>query len=309
MLRRDLVKSDGVSAIDDLYHELFGDRPAKAGTAYERLAAITLAVLGWENVRQDERYRRAGKETLHQLDVTAKHPDGSIKRLIVECKDWEKTVGKKTLDALVGVRGQVGGDAAAVVTTKTFTRGARSVAVDEDVALIILRSFDEDPVAYIKAVEAELNFFFPARSGWSFEFAEVPADLRGDHTFALSSDLPLEHADGSPAGEFDDILVKHTSPMEQGRFECRADLDPPLWFPTVDGLRVPVSAVEWVEENHLHVETIRTEAKGKPKLVLQQLDENGNPTSGRVVVDADLFAWDVAPDGRVVARGSLAVSE
>jgi len=52
--------------------------------------------------------------------VTATGPDGSVRRLLVECKDWDKKVGKKTLDALVGVRNQSGFDAAMAVTTVGF---------------------------------------------------------------------------------------------------------------------------------------------------------------------------------------------
>jgi hypothetical protein len=101
-----------VSAADELHEKLFSYQPAKPGTAYERLAALVLAGLGWDDVAHDTRLRPAGRRAEHQLDVTASHPDGSVKRLLVECKDWNKPVGKGTLDALVGVRDQLNFDAA-----------------------------------------------------------------------------------------------------------------------------------------------------------------------------------------------------
>lgn len=44
---------------------------------------------------------------------------------------------------------------------------------------------------------------------------------------------------------------------------------------------------------------------GDPVLVLEQLDGDGELESGRVVVDQDLFAWDLDEDGNVVPRGQL----
>jgi hypothetical protein len=132
------------SAIEDLHEALFGFRPAKAGTAYERLSAVVLATLGWEGVVHDMTDSVEGKLAEHQLDVTARHPSGEIKRLIVECKDWDVVVGQDTLDHLVGVQAQVEADAAAVMTTKGYTGGAIKVAVDEDIAMLRLRPFDPE---------------------------------------------------------------------------------------------------------------------------------------------------------------------
>jgi len=121
------------SAIEDLHEAAFGFRPAKPGTAYERLGAVVLATLGWQDVQHDTLAAGEGRLTEHQLDVTARHPAGEIRRLIIECKDWNAEVGKGVLDTLVGVRTQLGADAAAaVVTTVGYTEGAVTVAVDEE---------------------------------------------------------------------------------------------------------------------------------------------------------------------------------
>src|SRR5579872_4218688 len=98
----------------ELHQDLFGFTPQKAGTAYERLAAVVLAVLGWQ-VTHDVTVKPIGKTAGHQLDVVAEAPDGQLKRLIIECKDYATDVKQGVLDTLVGVRQQVGADAAAVV--------------------------------------------------------------------------------------------------------------------------------------------------------------------------------------------------
>ena len=113
------------SEIEDLHEALFGFRPKKQGTAYERLTAIVLATRGWVDVTHDTTPTLPGKLAGHQLDVTGRLPSGVIERLIVECKHkGTSDVGQDILDHLVGVVAQVGADAAAVITTRGFTTGA-----------------------------------------------------------------------------------------------------------------------------------------------------------------------------------------
>lgn len=145
-----------MSAANELHEHIFGFIPSKAGTAYERLAAVVLAELGWESVRHETKVRPEGRRAEQRLDVTATHPDGSVRRLLVECKDWNKEVGKGTLDALVGVRNQAGFDTAMVVTTKDFTAGAIDVAVDEGIAMVILRQVRPDE-SFVMGFKLELS--------------------------------------------------------------------------------------------------------------------------------------------------------
>ena len=111
-----------------------------------------MAVLGWREVVHDLIEKPPGRRAKHQIDVVATHPGGEVRGLIIECKDWDKTVGKGVLDRLVGVRTQVGADAAAVMTTVGYTRHAREVAADEHIAILRLRRFDQerDEGTYIK---------------------------------------------------------------------------------------------------------------------------------------------------------------
>jgi hypothetical protein len=71
------------SEIEDLHEALFGFQPAKAGTAYERLAAIVLAARGWVDVVHDETLTPPGKQAAHQLDVTGRLAAGELERIIV----------------------------------------------------------------------------------------------------------------------------------------------------------------------------------------------------------------------------------
>jgi hypothetical protein len=58
--------------------------------------------------------------------------------------------------------------------------------------------------------------------------------------------------------------------------------------------------MQWDEREVIDTFPVVSEAKGTPRLVLQQLDENGERTAGKVIVTEKLQAWKVNDDGRVV---------
>jgi hypothetical protein len=60
------------------------------------------------------------------------------------------------------------------------------------------------------------------------------------------------------------------------------------------------SCMEWEERKVTDIFPVVSEATGTPRLVLQQLDENGVRTAGKVIVAEKLQAWRVDDHGRVV---------
>jgi hypothetical protein len=296
------------TAIEDLHETLFGFRPAKAGTAYERLGALVLATLGWQQVVHDTTDSVEGKLAEHQLDVTARHPSGEIKRLVVECKDWDAVVGQDTLDKLVGVLAQVEADAAAVMTTKGYTGGAISVAVDEDIALLRLRPFNpENPDAYIKTITLVLEPVGSVYEDWDVEVMP-DAGFPSGTTFqiAASGADHLLRLDDSPAETFAEVIEAQETTLEEGTYPRRAEFPDGRLLSTTSGDRVPIAALTWTERvvKSKGQPTV-IETQGEPVLVLEQLNEKGELEHGRVVVDRDLFAWDIDDDGNLTERGPL----
>ena len=296
------------STIADLHEALFGYRPAKLGTAYERISAVVLAVLGWEQLVHDTTDRVEGKLAGHQLDVTGRHPSGEIRRLIIECKDWGDEVGQDTLDHFVGVLAQVDNDAGAVLTTKGYTAGARDVAVDNDIALLRLRPFDpENPDQYIKSITFSFAPVGSVYSDWNVELqpaAELPSGT--SFQFALSGADRLKTLDGAEAETLAEVIESQKTTLEPGAYPRRAEFSDGRLLASASGEEVPIAALAWTEQvvkSAPHVSKI--EKPGEPVLVLEQLDGDGELESGRVVVDQDLFAWDLDEDGNVIPRGQL----
>lgn len=301
-----------MSDADDLHERLFGWRPAKSGTAYERLAALVMARLGWTDVQHDLIERRKGRLAEHQIDVQATHPSGEVQRMIVECKDWAETVGKETLDTLVGVRDQleVEADAAAVVTTVGFKEGARRVAADEDIAMILLcPPREEDEGRFIKRVELVFDYFFPRLTAADVKLREDHGLPSGSNLrFAVDGDTRLRHLNGRPAELFEDLFKTHSTPMADGEgdFHHAVDFPDGRLLRATDGADLPISELSWTEEVTKVKNRQVIEREGDPCLVLEQLDSDGEPFSGRMLVDKDLYAWDIAGDGAVSRRGDIA---
>jgi hypothetical protein len=292
-------------SVDELHEALFGYRPNGLGKSYERLAAIVFAYLGCSDVLSDTIEGVPGRRAKHQIDVRARRADGQAERTIIECKDWDKGVGKATLDAIVGVRAQLGADLAIVVTTERFTRGARAVAVDEGVRMLRLQPVDPDnPPDYVGSTSVQLVPTVPQFSDVGMVIGDN-AERTGTVDIRLTGADHLLHVDGSEAERIQDLMVSK-SVAAVGRYERRADFPDGRLIPVVEGAPMRIDALTWVETVvAAGSTTVTVSAIGSPKLVAQELDGAGNPTEGCVIVDTALNAWYIDSDGRVLPQGNI----
>jgi hypothetical protein len=298
------------SELEDLHEELFGFRPGKPGTAYERLGAIVLAARGWEDVVHDETVTPVGKQAAHQLDITGRFPTGELEHTIVECKDKKSgEVGQDVLDHLVGVIAQLGADNGAVITTRGYTAGAAAVAADENITLLRLRPYDrENPEPFVKKISLNIVWIASTQADINVAVAAdaLPASAAGPVAFYTGTNLL--NPDGTPAETLLDVFKANTAPIgaEPGRYPREVKFDGGRLFPVPGGEPVSLAAVTWTEVVSHSNSTVVSEAEGEPLLILEKYDVQGEIESGRMVIDRELYAWDIAPDGRVTERGPLA---
>jgi hypothetical protein len=295
------------NAIDLLHQELWGYVPSLGGEAYERLTAVVLAVLGWSEVKQQSHEKREGARALQRLDVVARHPSGEQRRLIVQCKHHGETVGKEDVDTLIGVGKQVGDVDLAVGKRGGSRRGPRDAAVDENVAMVVLRPYDpaDETINFVREVNITMNFISPPMvTDLTLDLGPVEGDVAHGPIQANTLD-PLEHQDGTEAESLA-YFIDQGSAKQAGEFDRRVELAESRWLRVSPSGRVQIKAVTWHERIDESSHVVRIKGKGEPKLVVQQLDENLEATSGRLVVDDDLFAWDLDNDNNVVPRGQLA---
>lgn len=194
------------------------------------------------------------------------------------------------------------------MTTQGYSAGAIAVATDEDIALLRLRHFDPDkPENYVKRISLTI---VAVASSYSDVNVEIAADRLPAGT-ALQAQVPtsdrLRHLDGTPAETLKDVLEGHGAKIdaEAGSYERRVSFSGGRLLNVGDGPSLQIDGLSWTETVHRGQHTTIREAQGEPLLVLEQLDEHGDLDSGHMVVDRDLFAWDIDAEGNVRPRGGL----
>ena len=292
-----------LSDIDRLYEELFGSVPAKAGTAYEMIVAIVLAALGWQNVVHDQTERADGRRADHQLDITCHDRAGKVRRLLIECKEWDTAdVGQDEMIKLHAVRDEIGASDAAMITKRAFTKGARDTAADHDLAMLRLRAYDPevDDGTWVKRVSINLNISMPVREQVAVLVDDEWRDAKELGIWAESW-MDVLDAAGTRIGNVEGLFLKgmviHKSDgVTRKGFGIDGD---PVQVEGFDG-PVHIMGMQWNERLVTDTTQVASEAEGSPRLVLQQLDENGERTHGKVIVAEKLQAWSVQDDGRVL---------
>ncbi len=295
-----------IPTIDELHEAVFGWQPEKPGVEYERLTAVLLAMLGWHDLAHEATECTVDRRTKHQLDVTARNPAGEVRHLLAECGDWDKIVDKPTIDGLIGLRIQAGADVVLAVTTKGFTKDARLLAAEEDVALICLRPFcKEDADRFVKRIEMTFVFHVPVYSDFDVELMSDYGSLRGVQFQIAFDEDHLLALDGSPAETASEILCASDPPMKEGVFRQRATFQKGRLLQVVGNDPVAISALAWTETVRRDTHKTIIETEGAPVLVVERLGDDSRVLSKRMVVDDDLYAWEIDDEGEAIHRGPL----
>lgn len=295
-------------AVDELHEALFGWRP-RSGLAHERLTPILLAILGWQDLAQETANLTVDWRTQHLLDVTVHEPLGEVRHLLAECRDWCKVVDRSTIDELAGLRSQVGADVVAAITTSGFTDSARLRAAQDGVALICLRPFrGEDANRFIKRVEMTFAFHIPVYSDFDIELISDRGSLRGTQfQIAFDDDHHLLALDGSPAETASEILCASEAPAKEGVFRQRATFRNGRLLQVLGDSPIAISALGWTETVHRATHTASVEMQGAPAVVVERLGDDRAIRAERIVLDDDLYAWQVDGQGEVINRGPMDV--
>jgi len=129
--------------LHDKYHKIL---TTKSGTRYERLAALVFKALeDADTVIHDLKLVGDDPEVKHQIDVSIEN-NGTKKRIVIECKDFDTSVKKVGIDILRSFRSVIEdtkADEGIVITCNGFTKPAQKYAKSKGIKLAILRIFKE----------------------------------------------------------------------------------------------------------------------------------------------------------------------
>lgn len=132
------------SRYDELHDRFDPIKTGKAGTRYERLAAMVLKALNQRDVVVHDIRLRGDSDVKHQIDVHVER-NGAKQRVIIECKDFDLAGDKVGLDIVRSFRSVVedtGADEALILTCNDFTKDARKYAKAKGIKLALLRAFE-----------------------------------------------------------------------------------------------------------------------------------------------------------------------
>jgi len=159
-----------MSPIDQLFEQIFGEKPSKAGTAYEMLACIAEHVVTGDSVSHDTKVRGAFSKTLYQIDVLS----GQEHSLSMgEVKDYTiqgKKVGRGDLQKLGGALPDLANvNSGRFYSATGYTAPAIKYAQSTEqflggkgIELFDLRpSTDLDEEGTIKTVRIDMTFYNP----------------------------------------------------------------------------------------------------------------------------------------------------
>ena len=133
------------SRYDELHDRYYSVCSEKAGTRYERLAAVVFRKLDTEGVVIHDLELRGGSRVKHQIDVITEKR-GVKHRTLIECKDFDtsdRKVGLGIVRDFYGVVADLKPQEAWIVACKGFTKQAIQYAHAMGIKLGVLREFED----------------------------------------------------------------------------------------------------------------------------------------------------------------------
>jgi len=153
------------SPIDELFYELYGYYPPKAGQAYEMIVSAAFKLLLDKDVEYDQRLRGDYSETIYQLDGLVKD---DTNQKMVEAKDYtvdNRKVGRGDLQKLQGALTDLSVNSGVFASATGFTKPASKYAdsseknpMNKNIELFDIRpSTEEDEKGRIKKIIVNMS--------------------------------------------------------------------------------------------------------------------------------------------------------
>lgn len=147
-------------SIEVVYDRLVAEEKLKAGTKYERLAALVFKMLTASTTIHD--LRLTGEVGVpHQVDVVV---GDESKRVLIEAKDYDRKVSLPVVRDFSAVVADLEPEEAFVVSTVGFSENAQRWASDKGIKLAILRppQDDEDWGQLLQRIDVSMRISAPA---------------------------------------------------------------------------------------------------------------------------------------------------
>jgi hypothetical protein len=292
-------------SVELAYGRLVADEKLKTGTAYERLAALVFYLLNGKTTVHDLRLRGASG-VLHQVDVTV-GDKAERKRVLIECKDYDKPVGLGLVRSFFGVVEDLRPDEAFVVTTDRFTAPARRYAEAKGITLAVLRPpRDEDWDGLVKQINLRLEMTAPVdvasvelRAGVEDVSAPLPVEAPKRPVGVDAIEL-LDAAGARRPFENDLMRALGSVPLGfEGEWHTEFHFDEPTWVAL--GEQAPVRLLGFAtRQRWAVVADERAIGHGVAGLMAELVLRTLDGSIHRMFTNRELQNWTFDADGRVI---------
>jgi Restriction endonuclease len=247
--------------LHDRYHTIL---TTKAGTRYERLAALVFKILEDRNVVIHHLWLGGDSSVPHQIDISIENA-GKRRRVIIECKDYDLSGQKVGLDILRSFRSvmeDTKAEEGIVLTCTGYTRDAQKYAKAKGIKLAVLREIRaEDLEGMIQTVVVELNVQSHKNHKTTLSLSQESSDLFAAQCAKLGISGVIHHSHpvffvrGSDRVRFTDFLStevnkRQTTKNELGRWEVKTP--PDGWYLQVgSGPPIPFNYIVTTYDFHI----------------------------------------------------------
>ena len=300
------------SPIDNLYREIYGDLPAKAGTAYERFAAAALTIAQPKcDAIHDARIRGMFSDTLHQIDVLA--AKGTV---VGEAKDYSDRgdkVGLSDLQKLAGALVDLPAEKGAFFSATDYTKPARKYAqateqmLGKATELFELRpSVESDLEGRIQKITFRMHILTPDYGHSQFAPAytedglariqalEREGVLSQGQSFQLGE---IVAADGSPLVTIEELTRRGFDWGENKKAVASWVL--PGGYIHVGNSLIPIHGITYVVPKHEEIREFTITAEGRAVLLIKSLDGE----TDKLIRDVDLKKITFEDNGKATYNG------
>jgi Restriction endonuclease len=241
--------------LHDRYHAIL---TTKAGTRYERLAALVFKTLAERNVVIHDLKLLGDSTIAHQIDVSI-DADSKRRRVLIECKDFDVSGEKVGLDVLRSFRSVLEDTKVhegIVITCVGFTRDAKLYAKSKGIKLAVLRKIeDRDLEGFIQSVNVQLHIqsnrdhattiHMPQQSHDQFVAECARLGIAGrsisllDPVFVVTAESRLQFT----AFLNQEVDTKRAARVEGNRWEVKSPADGAVLQVGDNGVRIPFDMI------------------------------------------------------------------
>jgi hypothetical protein len=270
--------------LHDRYHAIL---TTKAGTRYERLAALVFKTLEERNVVVHDLKLLGDSTVAHQIDVSI-GADGRRRRILIECKDFDVSGERVGLDILRSFRSVLEDtkvEEGLVITCAGFTRDAKLYAKSKGIKLAVLRKIeDKDLEGFIQSVDMQLHvqsnrdhattIHMPQQSHDQFVAECVRAGIAG-RSISLSD--PVFIVTQESRFQFTTFLnqevnAKRAERVEGNRWEVKTPADGAVLQVGAGGVTIPFDMI--VTSYKSEIQTIHLSINPIAELIMSGLGDN-----------------------------------